>query len=218
MYADIQIESTQRISEIREHIHFIAAHTPAPPIGVPRYVNTEKGLVFVELYGVLEYTILQTVSRTISYLNSETISLSRLKANLWALVLDPELEALNQANRKKWGKRKAIFDAVIANAAAVMDENLVPTDGKNFTATQLQSIWDAFGISTPLFHDVRFGTRMKDIVMNRINVAHGNQSASDVGSAFTIKDLEDRLNDVSSFCSYLISTFDDYIINREFES
>ena len=218
MYKDIETESAQRISEIREHIHFIASQTPPPPITVPRYINTEKGLVFVELYGVLEYTILQTLSRTISILNSENIHMDKLKANLWALALDSELEALNQANTKKWDKRKTVFSAVLANPIVVMDENLLPTDGKNFTSRQLQSIWDAFGISEPLFHDVRFGTRMKDIVVNRINVAHGNSSPSDVGSAFTINDLEERLNDVSAFCTYLIGIFDDYISQRGFES
>jgi hypothetical protein len=218
MYADIQTESAQRISEIREHLHFISSQTPPPPTAVPRYINTEKGLVFVELYGVLEYTILQTLSRTISIINSENIRIDKLKINLWALALDPGLEALNQANTKKWDKRKDIFNAILTNPVVAMDENLLPTDGKNFTRKQLQSIWDAFGISEPLFHDVRFGTRMKDIAMNRINVAHGNLSPSYVGSAFTISDLEDRLNDVSAFCTYLTNTFDDYITRGEFEA
>lgn len=217
MYADIQIESAQRISEIREHLHFIASQTPPPPTTVPRYINTEKGLVFVELYGTLEYTILQTLSRTISLVNAETIPMDKLRMDLWALALDSELEALNQANRKKWDKRKNIFRKALSNPTVLIDENILPTDGKNFTSDQLQSIWDAFGISEPLFHDIRFGSRMRDIVVNRINVAHGNQSASDVGSAFTISDLEVRLNEVSAFCSYIINIFDDYITRRDFE-
>jgi hypothetical protein len=97
-----------------------------------------------------------------------------------------------------------------------MNTSLLPTDGGNFTDKQLKSIWDTFNLSAPLFHDMRFRGRLQDIVTNRINIAHGNCSASDVGKKVTSNDLHISLSDVSGFCTHVITTFEDYIASKQF--
>jgi hypothetical protein len=97
-----------------------------------------------------------------------------------------------------------------------MNTSLLPTDGGNFTDKQLKSIWDTFNISGPIFHDIRFRGRLQNIVTNRINIAHGNCAASDVGKIVTINDLHTSLLDVSGFCTNVITTFEDYITSKQF--
>ncbi len=93
----------------------------------------------------------------------------------------------------------------------------MPTDGKNIHHPQLESIWKAFCLTDPIFHDNRFRGRLQEIVSNRVNITHGNLSASDIGARVTIKDLNDRLNEVSAFCTYFISVLDDYIVNKKYK-
>ncbi|WP_158824758.1 MAE_28990/MAE_18760 family HEPN-like nuclease [Mucilaginibacter lacusdianchii] len=211
MFDDIEAQCTQRITEIREYIDFISPLIPAPPVAPPRYLNTSKGLVFVQLYGLIEFTVLKTIEKTIACINSENLTVKQIKPVLLGLALNSSLDSLIDANRSKWDKRHDLFDKIDRDVTVVIESHLLPTDGKNIQLKQLESIKNIFCISQPIFHDIRFTSRIREIVQNRINVAHGNSSASDVGASYTTTDLLNRLTEVSAFCSYFISVFDDYI-------
>lgn len=216
MYSDVKIDSAQRITEIRENLDFIAALIPGPPTKTPRHLETSKGLVFVQLYGVIEFTIAQTISKTAQLINGESVSLQDLKPFLWGLALDSEFESLNLANRKKWDRRNYIFQKLEDNDQVTIRDTLMPTNGENYTSAQLQSIWTTFCITDPLFSDATFQWRLRDIVVNRINIAHGNSSAAEVGSRVTSAELYQRLNEVSTYCSYFISVFENYLTNKDY--
>ncbi|AXE20283.1 hypothetical protein DR864_22285 [Runella rosea] len=216
MFVDITNESAKRIVEIREHIDFISIHIPKPPITTPRYLNTAKGLIYVQLYGVIEYTIYSTIAKCIYYINQSNCRIDDLQSVILSLALNSQLEALIQVKSKKWDKRFELFSAIHKNISVNIDTDLIPTDGKNITDKQLKTIWETFNLRTPLFHDVSFRGRLQDIVSNRINIAHGNLPASDIGSNVTIDDLRKRLSDVSGFCTYFINSFEEYIQNNNF--
>jgi hypothetical protein len=215
MFTDIKTDSAQRITEVRESLTFISGLLPAPPTAAPRHLETAKGLIFVQLYGAIEFTILKTVSRTIFLINGEKIKLQDIKTILLGMALHPELDALKDVSSKKWVKRKELFQKLEDNNEAEMLD-VMPTDGRNFDDERLRSIWETFCIADPLFHDPSFRLRLKDIVAHRVNIAHGNISAADVGSTMAYADLETRINETSDFCSYFISVFEDYISNDKY--
>ncbi|MBV9713530.1 MAG: hypothetical protein JO011_21735 [Ktedonobacteraceae bacterium] len=217
MFNDIQINSDQRITEIREYLDFIAPLIPAPPIPTPRYLNTAKGLIFVQLYGVIETTVTSAIAKCISYINSDFVKLSDIKPILIGMALSSDLDTLTQVGSKKWEKRHHIFHKLDQNIVVHITNDIIPTDGKNIHYPQLDSIWKTFCLTDPIFHDNRFRGRLEEIVLHRINIAHGNLSASDVGARVTIQDLKSRLNEVSAFCTYFISVLDDYIIYKKYK-
>lgn len=47
-----------------------------------------KGVVYVLLYGALEFTITHCVSRTIEILNDKTLNLYQVLPSLWGLIYD----------------------------------------------------------------------------------------------------------------------------------
>jgi hypothetical protein len=217
MFNDIQAESAQRLTEIREHLEFIGPLIPAAPIRTPRHLNTAKGLMFVQLYGLIEYTVCNTIAKTILHINGESLKLSEIKPVIFGLALNPELDALIQTNAKKWSKREDLFQRLNDDSVVNIASNLMPTDGGNIQSKQLESIWHTFCLDEPIFHDVSFRGRLVDIVTLRIAIAHGNESASSIGSRVTVDDLTERINDVSAFCSYVISIFEDYVKHKRFK-
>jgi hypothetical protein len=216
MFKDVQADSDNMIVEIREFLDFISLHHPQPPITTPRHLNTAKGLIYVQLYGVIENTVLKTLSKTIDYLNSESLSLSKLKYSILALVLDNELNSLINTVSKKWDKRNDLFLKIKSDDRAIISNTLCPTDGKNIGANQLNSIWRTFELISPIFSDLTFTGRLRDIVSNRINIAHGNTTASEVGKLVTMADLYTRIQEVSAYCSHFISAFDGYMQSKEY--
>lgn len=216
MFTDLKTESAQRITEVRESLTFIASALPKPPTTTPRYLNAAKGLIFVQLYGVIEFTIVGAVSKTIGIINGKNIKVDELKPILWSMVLDAELEALRSANRKKWDKRRLLFDKLATNGQAQIP-GLMPTDGRNFDGSRFESVWSIFCIDDPVFDDPSFRWRLKDVITQRNEIAHGVKPASSIGAAFTPNDLTIRINEVSDFCSYIISVFEAYIINENYK-
>lgn len=217
MFTDIQTLSAERVTEIREYIDLIDPLIPAAPTSTPRSLNTSKGLVFVQLYGLIEFTVLKTLQKAIFYINNENLKISEFKPIILSLVLNPNLDSLQAVNKKKWDKRFELFRKIEDNIYLEIDNALLPTNGENIQEPQLQSIWNIFCISDPIFHDIKFKSRITEIATNRINIAHGNVSAADVGSGVTINDLNNRLNEVSEFCSYFINVFENYIKSGQFK-
>ena len=216
MFKNVQADSDSMIVEIREFLELISEKSPVLLSPVPRYINTAKGLIYVQLYGVIENTILRTLSKTIDYINNEKISLSNLKPVILALALNNELDSLIHVNKKKWDKRYDLFLRLDVDSVIEISNVLVPTDGKNIGISQLHSIWRTFNMKAPIFDDPTFGGRLTEIVTNRINIAQGNVPASDIGKSLTISDLNDRISEVSAFCSYFISTFNEYVTCKRY--
>jgi hypothetical protein len=216
LFSDIEANSSQRIVEIREYIDFIAPLIPAPPDAPPRYLNTAKGLIFVQLYGVIEFTVSSAIAKCISFINSESVRISDVKPIIMGMALSPELDALIQVSSKKWEKRYDVFYKVEQDIMVSILNDIMPTDGSNIHYAQLESIWKTFCLTDPIFHDNSFRGRLTDIVSNRVNITHGNSSAADIGARLTIQELKDRLNEVSAFCTHFISVLEDYIIKKKY--
>ncbi len=169
MFSDVQADSDSRIVEIRDYVDFLTLNHPNPPSAIPRHINCAKGLVYVQLYGIMENTVIKTITKTIDLINIENIQISRLKPSLMALAADNELNALISSISKKWDKRNDLFSKLASNGLCSIANTLLPTDGKNIGESQLHSIWKTFEIAAPIFYDIKFSSRLKDIVLNRIN-------------------------------------------------
>lgn len=218
MLRSIENGSTERLIEIRESLDFLNAFVPAAPVAVPKYINNLKGQVFVQLYGVIEYTIVELVKVSLDHISSLGLNLGDLKYSLFGLVLDSEMESLRISNKKKWDKRGDLSDKLKINGVCNISNLLMPTDGKNFGKNQFLSVWRAFSITEPLFHDVAFQGSLSEIIVYRNKIAHGEYTSSSVGASKTMSDLYKRQTEVSTFCSYLIAVFLDYLTNQKFKS
>jgi len=56
----------------------------------------------------------------------------------------------------------------------------------------------------------------KELVENRNAIAHGRESASAVGSRFTIDELHSRYASISEVCSHVIQTFRNYLSKKHY--
>ena len=216
MFEEVQRVSDGMIVEIREYLDFLSTHNPSGLSAIPRFIDTGKGLLYVQLYGVIESTVIRTLSRTLDYINEDQTKLSQLKLVILSLALNDELDAIIDSNTKKWDKRYDLFRKIDLDEVAKINNALMPTDGKNIGSKQLSSIFKIFQIDVPFFHEPSFQGRLTDIVHNRINIAHGNSTSSQIGRSLTIADLNQRIDEVSAFCSYFISTFDDYVKAKKY--
>ena len=139
-----------------------------------------------------------------------------LKPVLWAIVFNDECNAIHDAGDKKWTKRWELFSQVQDVDAKQMNDALYPTTTGNIKLPQIEGVWRTFGIATPARMNERIATRLAGLADNRMKVAHGRESASTVGAAYTANELNTYYTEVRDYIAYLISCFESYIDNQEY--
>lgn len=182
--------------------------------------NTLKGMLFILLYGCIEYTVSETVKATEREISLQNLNLNEVQPSLLTRFLHKNFDALHNVGRKqKWQKRLDFMqnfssnDKIIEN---ICDDLELPTDGKNIRTEQLRSIFCTFNIE-PTLLNAQWGGRLKDIVENRNAIAHGNTTAADVGRNLFIPDLQARIDEVNLFCTTFIALFEEYINHKKYK-
>ena len=179
-----------------------------------------KGVVYVLLYGALEFTITHCVSRTIEILNDKTLNLYQVLPSLWGLIYDSACKRIETAGtNKKWENRYKLFKELTKDKVIEQIEStLFPSSNGNIKEQQLDRVWKTFGIKAPMFEPEHMSVKqtLLDLANGRMAVAHGRECASQVGSLKTAGDLEELYDSISRYCSYLIECFTQYINQEEY--
>lgn len=212
MFSDINAESTRRLTEARSLVLLIRNEELIQSLNLDSKVH--KGVFFVLLYGALEYTITAAVQRCISILNRKQYDIHTLKPTLYSLIFHKECNAIMEARDKKWTKRYELFSQLEGNKIANIDDCLFPTSIGNIKYNQLESIWNTFGITRDVVTDVKIKGRLAALADHRNAIAHGRELASVIGGRYTISEIDSIYNDISKYCSYIITVFEDYIMNE----
>lgn len=179
-----------------------------------------KGVVYVLLYGALEFTITHCVSRTIEILNDKTLNLYQVLPSLWGLIYDSACKRIETAGtNKKWENRYKLFKELTKNKVIEQIEStLFPSSNGNIKEQQLDRVWKTFGIKAPMFEPEHMSVKqtLLDLANGRMAVAHGRECASQIGSLKSSSDLEELYDSISRYCSYLIECFTQYINQEEY--
>lgn len=216
MLTDISLQSTKRLIEVRELLDNIKNISPKAPMPETPDILISKGLFFVLLYGAYEFTVKSTVAKSIEIINTDSVLLNDCKPLLLSIALNSNLDSIASVSGKKWEKRKLLFDNFNTNPSVTIATDLFPTNGRNLTVNQLQTIWDSFSIEEPVLPRTNLIGRLQELVLNRNAIAHGTSSAIDIGSLNSISDLYIKYADMSEVCSYVIQVFEDYLIKRRY--
>ncbi|CAK2251067.1 putative RiboL-PSP-HEPN domain-containing protein [Vibrio crassostreae] len=172
--------------------------------------KTMKGMLFVPLYASLEYVLTSCASQYLEALNQDPKDISCYKNNLYPVFMDDSFNRLrNCGNKNVWAARGEIVSTIYSTDPIIADSSVMPGGTLNVNIKVLNDIWDFFCLQgQPLpegFDSLNIGT-LKD---NRNAIAHGRRSASDVGSAYEVSNLENRFSDTQKLCFHILQSFID---------
>lgn len=169
---------------------------------------TCKGLAFVQLYGIYEYSITTSVQAALSSIKNKGLCVENVSIELLSLVLDPLWISASQVGRNKlWDKRIELLKQIDPKTPLNnIQDSLFPSDGSHFRASQLYTIWKLFALPDPIVPELRLLGRISELVENRNAIAHGRRTAEDVGKRYSKKDIEDRIIDVFNISIHIIET------------
>ena len=212
MLSSVSAESTARLHEVGSSLRFLDDQISKSGVCVNRDLVAAKGLFFVHLYSVLEFTVTATVRETILAINKVALAHADIQPLLLSLALDNHCESLAAVGRNKsWQKRWELFRQIKSPEPLAINDNILPTDGSNIQYQQLESIWTTFCIREPVLPDIKLKGRLAEVVEKRNAIAHGREAAGTVGGRFTTADLQQRYSAIDQVCMYVVQVFTDYL-------
>jgi hypothetical protein len=173
---------------------------------------TAKGLTFVQLYAAYEFTVSSVVRVAIDSINAHGHKMSEISPSLMALYLDGELNALRDCSKKNiWDTRLKIFERAFSDDIIALQNTAgPPSAGEHYRYPDLVKIFAVFGIRRLPVRRRAHYLRIDEIVRNRNQIAHGAETAADVGRRYTYNDMVNRLKQMKSVCDLLVSEFDKF--------
>lgn len=207
------MESLRTSIGLRLHAaHEILTLVSEQPMGSDGVSKTLKGLLFVVLYGIHEFTISESCRRLNQEFNSRRLSPKNIHPDLRSLVSNPIFESIVDSgrNKKAWEARLRLIEHFESNEPSTIHENIVPNDGSQFRPSQIDLMWRVFNLSGPSFGEERLRGHVTELVENRNRIAHGLSSPDEVGSRYTRNDILKRVTDTESVCVHILNAVSTY--------
>jgi hypothetical protein len=200
MFSSLKVEVIERFSAVESF--FKATH------GLRGIISkqTARGLSFVQIYAVYEYTVTTVFQLAINTLVSHGFQRKKLKPTLMTLFLDSELKSLKECSPKNiWNSRLRLFEQVFSRGTARIDNTVFPNDGTHFRHTQLHTVFSVLGINRTPAQRKRHLLRIDEVVEHRNAIAHGRETAEEIGRGYTRAEILKRIREMKSVCILLIS-------------
>jgi hypothetical protein len=167
-----------------------------------------KGLAFIQLYGIYEYSITASVQAALSSIKNRELRVENVCRELLSLIFDPLWISAAQVGRNKlWDKRIELLKQIDPKTSLNnIQDSLFPNDGTHFRVSQLYTIWKLFALPNPIVPELKHLGRISELVENRNAIAHGRRTAEDVGKRYSKKEIEDRILDIFNISVHIIGT------------
>ena len=204
MFPTLQLEVLERFTAIEQHFR-----TSRRLRGDTS--QTAKGLTFVQIYAIHEYTVKNVVKIAATEIAAHGHAYARLRPSLLALFLEPEVQSLRDCSpNDRWNRRIALLERASSVESVSFSAAPLPTDGTHFRQTHVQLILRVFGDHKSVTIHQRHLRYIDTIVNNRNAVAHGGETAAEVGRRYSRQDIWRYIRRMRSLCLRLIQIVSEY--------
>lgn len=208
MFHVLQLEVMDRFTAVEQ---FFRMSLPKRVRFAGELAQTSKGLVFVQVYAIHEYTVIKLVQYAVDAIAAHSHSYSDLRPSLLSLFLDPQLTAVRSCGPKSlWERRLELLDLAASDEIASVSQAPLPVEGSHFRHTHLNLILRVFGISRTLTVRRRHLYLIDQVVDNRNSISHGEETAAEVGRRYSRRDIYRSIRIMQNVCLRLILMFSEH--------
>ena len=212
MFHNLQLEVMNRFTAVEQYFRVSLPDSGSVQGNV---AQTLKGLVFVQIYAIHEYTVLKVVQYGSDAIMAHSHCYSNLRPSLLALFLDPQLAALRDCGPNNiWARRLDLLDLAVSNKVPSLPQAPLPSDGNHFRHAHLNLILRVFGIDgTVAVRRQEF--RIDEVVNNRNSISHGGETAAEVGRRYSHREIHELVEIMREVCLRLIAIVSEHCNDPE---
>ncbi|MFI2817899.1 HEPN domain-containing protein [Vreelandella piezotolerans] len=177
------------------------------PTSTSNKLKSKKGMIFVPLYSVIEYTLHNCATQFLTYLNGLDHPPREYRNELLCLMLNSGFASVAASKGPRvYSSRLSLIDSVYSDTSIPISNDCFPGDAMNVSLSVVKEVWKYFGLQENLSE--RLGNLYFDeIKENRNAVAHGRETSMNVGKRYTYTELEKRYSFVARFRDLSIESF-----------
>jgi hypothetical protein len=214
MFLNLQLEVMDRFTAVKQHFRESSRRlgnerrTTKP--GSDRWRQTAKGLVFVQIYAIHEYTVLEVLRIATAAIVAHSHAYMDLRPSLLALFLNPELCSLRDTAPKNiWEKRLELFARATSKNRISLGGVVLPA-GNHFRHDHINFILKVLGVARKLTARQRHLYLIDTVVDKRNSIAHGEETAAEVGRNFSRQEILQIIDQFERICFRLILIVSEY--------
>jgi hypothetical protein len=213
----IRAKSSNRFTEVLAYLNFITSLEPQDPRDSdPMEVKILRGLFYVHLYAALEKTVNDLIQQILLLIESDQPKNKHLILPFNVISMYRNWMSLRDVGFDKcFTKAFDLFCGVESEEIADISETIFSYRLQNVWAETLDEVLSAFGVEDFIITP-RDRTAINEVVEKRNAVAHGRESAVDIGERFRSDRLRERLFTVETVCSALIDHMQLFFEGKKF--
>jgi hypothetical protein len=175
-----------------------------------------KGLVFVQLYAVHEFTVRSAVRAGINCLNAMAKPPRQIKVPLLSIAVDDKLKSVSDCHEtiNHWPSRMKLFERLAGDDPVQANDSLMPGAGHHYKCNHLEEVWAVFGIGDPIVPEPRFRGLVDELANHRNAITHGRMTAHEVGRNYSSSDIARKISDTKAMCLHVLQVFESYCSNE----
>jgi hypothetical protein len=203
-------------TEVRDRFTGVESYFKATRGLGKSFQQTSKGMAFVHVYAVYEFTVKSVFRTAIDQIMAHGLKVDKLTPSLLAIFLEPELQSFKTIGGKKASleARTKIFERLFSNQPASVSNTIFPTDGSHFRQGQLQTVFNILGIRRMAAQRRAHLLRIDEVVGHRNAIAHGGETAAAIGSRYTRQEVLQIMRQMQSVCMLIVSAVEKQCSNK----
>jgi hypothetical protein len=217
-YSFLKSEVSSRFLEVGHLLNSIKSiedSNPAPAIPPIEY-RILKGLLYVHLYACIEFAINKSVVHTLTIIRSKNVRYHHFENKFYTVALFSNLQSIRDCNPKFFLDKSAdLFINTESIDTSSFDETLLVQYLQNIWGKSFNQITKTLGASVFAISP-RDISIFDEIVENRNKVAHGRDSAVNIGASPRYSDLKSKYDTVNDVISRYIDHLESFCSNNEF--
>lgn len=201
MFQSLKTDVLERFSVLRQHFDAVGV------IGSPAVLATSRGMAFVQMYAVWEYTVKSSVKAATNSVCASGIPLNGIRLELTSLLLHSKLMSVSSSGKETYRKILEFLRGTQSGDIPI-SHDAFPSDGSHYRLPQIYLIWEVFGISAPVVPDLRLTNLVGEVIEHRHAIAHGRETPQTIGRRFSKEDIRRKIDEMEQVCFHVISTLE----------
>ena len=213
-FENAQIEVRDRFSEANSLLAFLRANGPAPLQPTSENIKSLKGLWLVSIYSAVERSVNSVMEAALEVISNHNNKSIDCIPSLHSIFHFSGIKSIRECARNKiFDKSTFLFEATHSDTVMKVIDNPLAESLQNVDATTISWILGLFGAPNISVSASSIG-RVNALRERRNAVAHGRESASEVGERYTIQELENIYNASDEIITAFFLNLSDYCTNQ----